>query len=373
MLFFISTLMFICRYGFSVASTCESKFKCKEEKTSAIFAYISMSKLDNTKLNGSILSTHYVESEAKCNKLCAMDDGCFSTNVGPNNVSSLICEILDGDRYTNASSLVNMTGWLHFTAASKCDSNPCNPRYEKCLPHHGNHSYTCVVSDPYYRPLINFTFDENLNCSGCNALAFWRTGTRINVPDRITKVLYLKQLIDVAGLGSNIRAEGCLKDLLSAFPDNCDSDGFVFSFWYKTFKRSWLGSAVVFQTYYNGFDFTLGERFADNTGLWNISFKTENYIYRFNNYNGPDATQWIHFLFKFDIANDLFSVFVNGEHKFDGEKLAREPGDFKKTVIKMAWKGSSTKYYGLFDDILYYNRLLSNEEIRNLHTEQLTH
>lgn len=63
----------------------------------------------------------------------------------------------------------------------------------------------------YYRPLINFTFDENLDCSGCNALAFWRTGTHINVPDRITKVLYLKQLYNVGEPGSEIRAEGCLK------------------------------------------------------------------------------------------------------------------------------------------------------------------
>lgn len=76
-----------------------------------------MSKVDNTKLNGTILSSQYVDSTAKCNKLCAMYDGCLSTNVGPNNMSTLVCQLLAEDKYTNASQLVNATGWMLFAVA----------------------------------------------------------------------------------------------------------------------------------------------------------------------------------------------------------------------------------------------------------------
>lgn len=76
-----------------------------------------MSKVDNVKLNGTILSSQYVDTIAKCNKLCAMHDGCLSTNVGPNNISTLVCELLAEDKYTNVSQLVIATGWVLFTAA----------------------------------------------------------------------------------------------------------------------------------------------------------------------------------------------------------------------------------------------------------------
>lgn len=331
-----------------------------------------MDKLDNTKLNGTILSTHYVASTARCNKLCAKHEGCFSTNVGPNNASTFVCQLLGEDRRTNAALLVNATGWSLFTTASRCDDNPCKPNIERCLPHYRNNSYTCVLSDPYHLPLMNFTFDEDNKCSGCKASAHWAAGKRINVPDRITKVMYLPEKIET-GNGPSLHAEGCLKDLSPAFPGSCHSDGFVFSFWYRTFMRS-LGSPHLFQTPSNGFYVRISNRNAESrTASWTITFLTASYTYRFENYEGPDASQWIHFVFKFDIANDLFSVFINGIHAFDGEKFARSPnGD--NTQLKLAWKYTSgIKNYAMFDDIVYYNRLLSNEEILNLHQEQATH
>ncbi|XP_057293043.1 uncharacterized protein LOC130621723 [Hydractinia symbiolongicarpus] len=360
------------QYGFSEASTCESKYKCKESKTSATFAYISMNKLNNTKLNGTILSTHYVENTTRCNKLCAMHDGCFSINFGPKNASTFVCQLLGEDRRTNAALLVNTTGWSLFTTASKCDDNPCKPSIERCLPHYRNDSYACVFSNPYHLPLMNFTFDEDNKCSGCKASAYWPGGKRINVPDRITKVMYLPESTKY-GNGASLTPVGCLKDLSSAFPGSCDSDGFVFSFWYRTFMRS-LGDALLFQSFNNGFYVRINYRNAERkTASWSIYLHTSSYDYRFVNYEGPDASQWIHFVFKFDIANDLFSVFINGIHAFNGEKVTKSRnGD--NTQLKVAWKYTSgKKYNAMFDDIVYYNRLLSNEEILNLHKEQATH
>ncbi|XP_057291631.1 uncharacterized protein LOC130614224 isoform X2 [Hydractinia symbiolongicarpus] len=324
-----------------------------------------MHKLNNTKLNGTILSTHYVENTTRCNKLCALHDGCVSTNVGPNNASTFVCQLLGEDRRTNAELLVKAAGWSLFTTPSICDDNPCKPGIETCLPHYGNNSYTCVLSNPYQFPLMNFTFDEDGKCSGCKASAYWAAGKRIHVPDRITKVMYFPERIEYGG-GPALYPEGCLKDLSPAFPGNCDSDGFVFSFWYRTFMRA-LGNALLFESPSNGFYVRIGHRNAETrTAFWRVTFLT-GYTYHFVNYEGPDASQWIHFVFKFHIANDLFSVFINGIHASDGEKVAISPNG-KSTQLNLAWR-----YYGMFDDIVYYNRLLSNEEILKLHREQATH
>ncbi|XP_057291698.1 uncharacterized protein LOC130614289 isoform X2 [Hydractinia symbiolongicarpus] len=331
-----------------------------------------MNKLNNTKLNGTILSTHYVENTTRCIKLCAMHDGCVSTNVGPNNGSNFVCQLLGGDKYTNPTLLVNATGWSLFTTATRCDNNPCNGR---CLPQ--NETFKCAASlNPsvaYDRPLLNFTFDKDFGCSGCHVTAHWGDGKRINVPDRMKKVLYFPEKSE--GEQRLLFPGGCFRDLTPAFPRNCDSDGFIFSFWYRTFMRS-LGSVFVLDHLVNGFLITLKERNAKTgTASWIFVLRTTQHEYRFLNYQGPDASQWVHLLLKFDVANDLFSVYINGNHSIDGIKRKREGGGlYHANHIKLASVGVYGKrYYAMFDDMVYYNRLLTNEEILNLHKEQSTH
>ncbi|XP_057297716.1 uncharacterized protein LOC130628740 [Hydractinia symbiolongicarpus] len=364
-MYFLLFVTIVYQYGFSEASTCESKHKCKETKTSATFAYISMSKVDNVKLNGTILSSQYVNTKAACNKLCAMHDGCLSTNVGPNNISTLACELLAEDKYTNVSQLVNATGWVLFTAANACDDNPCKGT---CLPNHLDNTHICFPPNAYYQPLLNFTFDNSFECFACNTTAFWGDGVRINDPGRITKVLYFPDTVGGA-INRVLYPEGCFKHLSSAFPGNCDSNGFVFSFWYRTFMRH-PNDVAILNRDVNGFAVALTKRNAQKSPTWHFILRTEKNRYKVMSHPGPDASQWVHLLFKFDIANDLFSVYMNGKHTVDGKKETRNIArkEIGVTDVRFTlYNGKRKRYTGMFDDILYYNRLLSNKEILTLH------
>lgn len=88
-----------------------------------------------------------------------------------------------------------------------------------------------------------------------------------------------------------------------------------------------LGSVFVLDHLVNGFLITLKERNAKaRTASWIFVLRTTEHEYRFLNYQGPDASQWVHLLLKFDIANDLFSVYINGNHSIDGIKRKRLGG-----------------------------------------------
>lgn len=96
-------------------------------------------------------------------------------------------------------------------------------------------------------------------------------------------------------------------------------------------------SVAVLNLDVNGFTIALTKRNTQKQSpTWHFTFKTAKNNYRVMSHPGPDASQWVHLLFKFDIANDLFSVYINGKHAVDGEKVKRNIAR-KKLIFYCNW------------------------------------
>ena len=87
----------------------------------------------------------------------------------------------------------------------------------------------------------------------------------------------------------------------------------TFSFWYRTVAHK--DFVQVLGGWDNGFRLTLKNR--------NAKTRTAEWTYAFIRYHGrndgvfigPDATQWVHVVFRYNIGNLDMACFINGELK----------------------------------------------------------
>ncbi|XP_065065323.1 uncharacterized protein LOC135691396 [Rhopilema esculentum] len=132
-------LMVMLAFPLSTLSiSCSSRFHCKTPEVK----YISMDKLTNMTLNGTVLKSFQAKDISECQRSCLHEEKCQSLNVNISTAIGLICDLLDINIYSNSSLLLQQSGSVHLFIPNECKNKPCKNN-AICVPNYQNDSYSC--------------------------------------------------------------------------------------------------------------------------------------------------------------------------------------------------------------------------------------
>lgn len=133
---YFSIITFIHYFFFSAftiahAQTCESQYLCRNATNDggkSFFAYFAGEPTEDSFLNitDNFLNTTAANQKA-CVKKCMLNATCFGANAGPMDtmfdgmqVNEFVeCHLFKNNMYSNKSSMVEKTGWIHVSLKVK--------------------------------------------------------------------------------------------------------------------------------------------------------------------------------------------------------------------------------------------------------------
>ncbi len=102
-----------------VKAECNSRYYCN----STSIKYMSLSQLNGSYLNGTIIARNKTTTIANCEALCMRTNGCFSINIDISLSNDLDCQLLSSNLYVQRSLLIRNPNFIHLFIKVKIRKN----------------------------------------------------------------------------------------------------------------------------------------------------------------------------------------------------------------------------------------------------------
>ncbi|XP_065066479.1 uncharacterized protein LOC135692299 [Rhopilema esculentum] len=367
----------------TLSFSCTSRFHCKTPEVK----YISMDKLTNMTLNGTVLKSFQAKDISECQRSCLHEEKCQSLNVNISTAIGLTCDLLDINIYSNSSLLLQQSGSVHLFIPNECKNKPCKNN-AVCVPNYQNDSYSCecksngtwitkglhceTILNGYSSAFVYWSFDDpaslapltstNLDMSSYVASSWTPVSepgrrhpvVKCNVPGHAPPCMYIK---------SNVP---CLHIF-----GTCELT-VTYSVWikYTEFEASRSAPAYVFHSY--AFNQRRGVHFSSKsdgkfTFAVSISLSKRWIIEDFG--GAVVKTNWNQFTFTVD-DNAGSCAFVNGVKDACQSTHASVSLSDLQSSFKIGDSPSADIEPGIYvDDLAVWQVILTEDEVKNLYEQ----
>eukprot|EP00112_Aurelia_sp_Birch-Aquarium-sp1_P023890 Seg731.9 transcript_id=Seg731.9/GoldUCD/mRNA.D3Y31 product="hypothetical protein" protein_id=Seg731.9/GoldUCD/D3Y31 len=221
--------------------------------------YRAFSAINDTYLNNTdhVIRSLPIKNQIGCKRECVRLSGCQSSNhFQPINSSVMMCDLIAGNRWSNASKLIPRINSTHFFIQSPCASNPCLHN-GTCISLDQQATFKCACANSNYTTHIEGEYCEIIKVAEQTAKVYYNfdqenpidlksktnqimtakaTVYTLHVPERKSPVLY------IPGTSEYITASGyqgqCVTYPLKCQPGNENNNGLSISIWFKIFRRT---------------------------------------------------------------------------------------------------------------------------------------
>ena len=100
--------------GSSYAYASHSKKVYQQEGKSYKLGWLDMKAFENSSLDITPLKEEFVSNPNECSVLCMLESRCKSINVKFSSICKLICQLLNGDKFSHAFYFSNKTNVVHY-------------------------------------------------------------------------------------------------------------------------------------------------------------------------------------------------------------------------------------------------------------------
>ena len=104
----------LCALGSSCAYASHSKKVYHQEAQTYKMGWIDMKAFENFSLDIIPLKEELVSNPNECSVFCMLESRCKSINVKFSSVHQLICQLLNGDKFSHAFYFSNKTNVVHY-------------------------------------------------------------------------------------------------------------------------------------------------------------------------------------------------------------------------------------------------------------------
>lgn len=202
-----------------------------------------------------VLRTFQTNTSGNCLNECTRTENCQSTNYYlETNKTVMSCDLINGNKWSNASLLVSKENSTHNFIEGPCSSNPCE-NGGTCISRDQENKYTCACIDGNFTTTIHGSHCETVKAAEKTADAFinfeqhpvinvvrptgssfytYGSSKKVPFPDSKSNVLYLPGISGSYSRFSGV--SGCPMSISSCF--SSPNTGLTVSFWFRILKRS---------------------------------------------------------------------------------------------------------------------------------------
>ncbi|XP_065066873.1 uncharacterized protein LOC135692609 [Rhopilema esculentum] len=323
----------------AAANECPNRYYCH----TAEIKYRSFDAMAGFYLNSTnhVIKSFPAVSNQSCIQECVRIPQCKSANHHlPVNASDMICDLIDGNRWSNASLLQERKNSTHFFVMSACASNPCK-NGATCISLDQEASYKCACKDSNFTTTIHGTHCETLKVAEKTAQVYYKFDSQapidritsktfsksgdikiLSVPDRKSPVLYLP------GKSGSYGSFSGYSSVCHGYTLACRSspnNGLSVSFWFKLSKRGQekvvqsvcstahkitLAASTRSISSYSGFEVLLNGC-TSNAATVTVRDQTSRCIATWGNGTDPSLQTWTHFMFTYSYVSGLI-IYIDG-------------------------------------------------------------
>eukprot|EP00795_Rhopilema_esculentum_P003324 gene3324-1661_t len=362
----------------TLSISCTSRFHCKTPEVK----YISMDKLTNMTLNGTVLKSFQAKDISECQRSCLHEEKCQSLNVNVSTAIGLTCDLLDINIYSNSSLLLQQSGSVHLFIPNGCKNKPCKNN-AICVPNYQNDSYSCecksngtwitkglhceTILSGYSSAFVYWSFDDPassspLTSTNLDMSSFVLSWDPVSEPGRKHPVVKCK---DGASCIQIWKSVPCINTFGSCQPT------VTYSLWIKFTKFQAIRSAIIMLSYNSGVRTGMSFK-ARNTGEFEFAISVSTSKRWFLHPFGRNVvrTRWNQFTLTVD-DNIGVCAFINGvkdacQTTYQSVSLT----DYANTAVRLggAWFADSEPDIYI-DDFAVWQVALTENEVKNLYEQ----